>query len=190
MAIYAVVDLNGQQVSVEEDRYVVVNRLPQAPGDTIELDKVLMVVNGSNSLVGAPYVTAASVKAQVLDHFRGPKKLVYKMRCKKGYRRKNGYRDDLTKLQIVSVDFTGKPAKVTKPKTEETAAPAKKAASKVADENPSEKPAAEKKTKTTTAKSEGGAEVKAKAPKAVKPEAKAEAKPKKAAAEKKAKADE
>lgn len=100
---YAVVDLNGQQITAEEDRYIIVNRLPQEPGETITLDKVLMVVDGKDSKVGAPFVEKAAVEAKVLDHLRGSKKIVYKMRCKKGYRRKNGYRDELTKLQIISV---------------------------------------------------------------------------------------
>ncbi len=99
----AVVDLNGKQYQVEEGRYVVVDRLSLEPDAALELDKVLMVLNGEKSLVGAPYVEGAKVKAKVLSHGKGPKVLVYKMRCKKGYRRKNGHRQDFTRLQIESV---------------------------------------------------------------------------------------
>lgn len=107
----AIVDLNGKQYQVEEGRYVTVDRLALDEEATLDLSNILMVVDGQESLVGAPYVDGAVVKAKVLRHTRGPKVLVYKMRCKKGYRRKNGHRQDYTQLQIVSVDFPGKKAK-------------------------------------------------------------------------------
>jgi large subunit ribosomal protein L21 len=106
--MYAIVDLNGKQYQVEEGRYVTVDRLGLDEESTLDLSNVLMIRNGSDSLVGAPFVEGAVVKAKVLRHTRGPKVLVYKMRCKKGYRRKNGHRQDYTQLQIVSVDFPGK----------------------------------------------------------------------------------
>jgi large subunit ribosomal protein L21 len=73
-------------------------------------------------------VEGAKVKAKVLSHSRGPKVLVYKMRCKKGYRRKNGHRQDYTRLQIEVLDFPGKKAS----SEVRSEAPAKKASSKKA----------------------------------------------------------
>lgn len=104
----AIVDLNGKQYQVEEGRYVTVDRLAKDVDEVFELGNILMVVDGEQSLVGAPFVEGATIRARVLGHLRGPKVLVYKMRCKKGYRRKNGHRQDYTKLQIEVVDFPGK----------------------------------------------------------------------------------
>ncbi len=108
--MYAIIDLNGKQYQVEEGRYVTVDRLSQEPGETVALDKVLMLVDGKDSKVGAPLVDGIKIKAKVLDHFRGKKLIVYKMRCKKGYRRKQGHRQDYTRIQIESLDFAGKKA--------------------------------------------------------------------------------
>jgi len=103
----AIVDLNGKQYQVEEGRYIDVDRLAMEENTTFEIGNVLMLVNGEASVVGAPFVAGASVKAKVLSHARGPKILVYKMRCKKGYRRKNGHRQDYTRLQIETVNLPG-----------------------------------------------------------------------------------
>ena len=140
----AIVDLNGKQYQVEEGRYITVDRLSMDVDHVFEIGNVLMVVDGEDSLVGAPFVEGAAVKAKVLRHARGPKILVYKMRCKKGYRRKNGHRQDFTQIQIEGVNFPGrkeKPAKAAeateKPKAAKkpAAAKAKKAAEPVSQEN-------------------------------------------------------
>jgi large subunit ribosomal protein L21 len=104
----AIVDLNGKQYQVEEGRYINVDRLAMEENSTFEIGNVLMLVDGEASVVGAPYVEGASVKATVKRHARGPKILVYKMRCKKGYRRKNGHRQDFTQIAIETVSFPGK----------------------------------------------------------------------------------
>ena len=80
--------------------------------EVFEIGNVLMVVDGEESLVGAPFVDGATVKAKVLRHARGPKILVYKMRCKKGYRRKNGHRQDFTQIHIEGLSFPGKKDKL------------------------------------------------------------------------------
>ena len=161
----AIVDVNGKQYQVEEGRYVTVDRLAKDVDEVFELGNVLMVVDGDQNLVGAPFVDGAKISAKVLRHFRGPKVLVYKMRCKKGYRRKNGHRQDYTQLMIDVVDFPGKvdrpkqateakparPAKKDEQPAGETAVkekPAKKAAAPKAAAKTAEKPAAEPKAKT------------------------------------------
>ncbi len=106
--MYAIIDLNGKQYEVEEGRYVTVDRLPQQPGESVDVSKVLMVVDGKESKIGAPFVDGVQVKAKVIDHFRGKKLIVYKMRCKKGYRRKQGHRQDYTRLQIESLGVGSK----------------------------------------------------------------------------------
>ncbi|HEY9685755.1 MAG TPA: 50S ribosomal protein L21 [Coleofasciculaceae cyanobacterium] len=133
----AIVDLNGKQYQVEEGRYVTVDRLALDENEPLELSNVLMIVDGEASLVGAPFVEGATVKAKVLRHTRGAKVLVYKMRCKKGYRRKNGHRQDYTQLQIEVVDFPGKQAR---PAKQEAAEQPKKAVAKKTTEK-AQKPA-------------------------------------------------
>ena len=107
----AIVELNGKQYQVEEGRFVTVDRLPQAADETLEIGNVLMVVDGERSVVGAPFIEGAKVRARVLSHERGPKILVYKMRCKKGYRLKNGHRQDYTRVQIEGLDLPGRASK-------------------------------------------------------------------------------
>jgi large subunit ribosomal protein L21 len=134
----AIVDLNGKQYQIEEGRYITVDRLAMDVDHVFEIGNVLAIVDGEDSLVGAPFVEGATVKAKVLRHDRGPKILVYKMRCKKGYRRKNGHRQDFTQIQIEGVTFPGrkeKPAKAAEA-TEKPKAAKKPAAAKA-------KPAAE-----------------------------------------------
>jgi large subunit ribosomal protein L21 len=104
----AIVDINGKQYPIEEGRYVRIDHYAADVDAAVTLDKVCMIVAGEQSLIGAPYVEGAMVKATVKRHGRGPKVLVYKMRCKKGYRRKNGHRQDFTELQVHALEFPGK----------------------------------------------------------------------------------
>ncbi len=124
--MYAIVNLNGKQYEIEEGRYITVDRLSQEPGESVTLDKVLMVVDGKESKVGAPFVDGIKVKAKVLDHFRGKKLIVYKMRCKKGYRRKQGHRQDYTRIQIESLGVAGKNATAPKKEASPESKPEKK----------------------------------------------------------------
>lgn len=104
----AIVDIQGKQYEVVEGRYVQVDLCAGQENDTLVFENVRLVVAGDQSLVGAPYIEGAVVTTRVKRHGRGPKILVYKMRCKKGYRRKNGHRQGFTELQVESVDFPGK----------------------------------------------------------------------------------
>jgi large subunit ribosomal protein L21 len=104
----AIVDLNGKQYQVEEGRYLEMDKLPHGEGDTFSLETVQLIVDGEKSLVGAPYVAGAKVQLKVLSHYRGPKLIVYKMRRKKGYRRKNGHRQPYCRVQVESIQYAGK----------------------------------------------------------------------------------
>jgi large subunit ribosomal protein L21 len=104
----AIVDIQGKQYEVEEGRYVVVDSFPADVDQELTLDQFRLILAGEDSLIGAPYVEGAQVKAVVKRHARGPKILVYKMRCKKGYRRKNGHRQGFTELVIQQFEFPGR----------------------------------------------------------------------------------
>jgi large subunit ribosomal protein L21 len=101
--MYAIVDIAGQQFKVEKERKIFVHRLKAEEGETITLDKVLLVDNEGSVKVGAPYVEGASVKATVLSHLKGDKVIVFKKKRRKGYAKKNGHRQYLTQIQIEEI---------------------------------------------------------------------------------------
>ncbi|MFN4971927.1 MAG: 50S ribosomal protein L21 [Bacteroidota bacterium] len=101
--MFAIVEIAGQQFKVEKDQTLYVHRLPEAEGASIELNNVLLVDNNGKVTIGAPAVSGASVKAKVLTHLKGDKVLVFKKKRRKGYRKMNGHRQYLTKIQIESI---------------------------------------------------------------------------------------
>ena len=101
--MYAIVDIAGQQFKVEKDSKIFVNRLHAEEGASLSLDKVLLVDNDGTVKVGSPYVEGVVVKATVLEHLKGKKVIVFKMKRRKGYSKKNGHRQYLTQIQIVEI---------------------------------------------------------------------------------------
>ncbi len=99
--MYAIVDIAGQQFKVEAGNEIFVNRLAAANGADVEFDKVLLIENGKDIKVGAPYVEGAVVKATVLDDdAKADKVLVFKKIRRKGFQKCNGHRQKLTKIRI------------------------------------------------------------------------------------------
>ena len=98
--MYAVVETGGKQYKVSEGMVIEVEKLPVKVGEEIELDKVLMVVDGDSVKVGRPFVEGAKVKALVQGQIKGPKIIVFKYKPKKRYRRKKGHRQRYTRLLI------------------------------------------------------------------------------------------
>lgn len=98
--MYAIVECGGRQYRAEEGSTFPVEKLPHEVGDQIELENVLMLVNGDNVKVGQPTVSGVSVKATVVDQFRGKKIFVWKYKPKKRYRRRQGHRQQYTRLRI------------------------------------------------------------------------------------------
>jgi large subunit ribosomal protein L21 len=102
--MFAIVNHHGKQYKLEAGRYVDIDRVAHEPEATFEFADVLMVVDGSAVKVGAPSVAGAKVTVKVLNHYRGEKIRVYKMRCKKGYRRTKGHRQSMTRVQVVAIN--------------------------------------------------------------------------------------
>ncbi len=99
--MYAIVDIAGQQFKVEAGNEIFVNRLAAANGADVEFNKVLLIENGKDIKVGAPYVEGAVVKATVLDdNAKADKVLVFKKIRRKGFQKCNGHRQKLTKIKI------------------------------------------------------------------------------------------
>ena len=99
--MYAIVDIAAQQFRVEAGREIFVPRLPQANGEEVSFDKVLLIDDEGKVKVGAPYVEGAVVKATVLDDsVKADKVLVFKKIRRKGFQKMNGHRQKLTKIRI------------------------------------------------------------------------------------------
>jgi large subunit ribosomal protein L21 len=101
--MYAIVNINGVQTRVEPDTVIQVPRLAGEPGAQLTFDRVLLVADGDSIAVGQPYVPGASLTAEVLDHFRGPKLRIFKYKRRQGYRRRRGHRDELTRLRVTGI---------------------------------------------------------------------------------------
>ena len=103
--MYAIVEINGQQFKVEEGKKIFVNHIREAEeGQTVEFDKVLLVDNEGAITVGTPTVEGAKVVCEVINPLvKGEKVIVFKMKRRKDYRKKNGHRQQYTEVEIKSV---------------------------------------------------------------------------------------
>ncbi len=100
--MYAIIESGGKQFRVEEGGKIRVEKLTSAVGSEVVIDKVLMVGGGSFA-VGSPYIAEARVTAEVVEHGRGEKILVFKKRRRQDSRRAQGHRQDFTTLKIKSI---------------------------------------------------------------------------------------
>jgi large subunit ribosomal protein L21 len=105
---YAIVEASGQQFWLQPNRYYDLDRLSAEVDSTVTIDNVLLVNDGKAATLGQPYVKGATVELKVLAHRRGTKVIVYKMRPKKKTRRKNGHRQELTRVLVQSISVGGK----------------------------------------------------------------------------------
>ncbi|HXI86765.1 MAG TPA: 50S ribosomal protein L21 [Parvularculaceae bacterium] len=153
--MYAVVKTGGKQYRVAKDDIIRIERLPGQAGEIVTLSDVLMVGEGGDVTVGAPFIAGASVAGEIVEQTRAAKIIVFKKRRRQNYRRKKGHRQMLTVLKVTEILTDG-------------AKPSKKAAAKKPEktETKAEAPKAE----TTKAKAEAKTEApKAKATKAEAP---------------------
>ena len=114
---YAIVEASGKQFWLQSDRYYDLDRCQAEVNDVLTIDKVLLINDGKDLKLGKPYVKDAKVEIKVLEHRRGPKIIVYKMRPKKKTRRKNGHRQELTRVLVQSISVGSKPKKTKETKT-------------------------------------------------------------------------
>jgi len=101
--MYAVIETGGKQYRVSEGQIIQVEKLEVEPGASIDLDKVLMVSDGSNVNIGTPYVTGGKVSATVEKHGRGDKIRIVKFRRRKHHRKQMGHRQYFTALKITGI---------------------------------------------------------------------------------------
>ena len=101
--MYAIVDIAGQQFKVEAGKQIFVNRQAAEVGSSVSFDKVLLLDNEGDVQVGTPYIDGAAVNATVVEHCKADKVIIFKKKRRKGYQKKNGHRQYLTKLQIEGI---------------------------------------------------------------------------------------
>jgi large subunit ribosomal protein L21 len=132
--MYAVIESGGKQHRVELGSEIQVDRLDVQPGDSITLDRVLLVADGDEAAIGQPVVDGAQVSAQVLGQDRGKKIVVFKYKPKARTRVKQGFRAELTTLRITDIAFGGKSAAKDAEKQQKADAKKAKEAEKAAQE--------------------------------------------------------
>jgi large subunit ribosomal protein L21 len=108
--MYAVIETGGKQYRVEVGTELEVELLDVEPGQSITLERVLLVADGAEAAVGNPVVADAAVEAEVLGQTRGDKVIAFKYRPKARRRVKKGHRQELTVLRIADIRFNGKSA--------------------------------------------------------------------------------
>ncbi len=98
---YAIVKTGGKQYRVEEGQWLLVERLSAEEGATVALEPVLF--RSDKTVFDRDGLSKVKVEARVLGHERGPKITIFKHRAKQGYKKKNGHRQELTRLQITGI---------------------------------------------------------------------------------------
>ncbi|TFG37912.1 MAG: 50S ribosomal protein L21 [Syntrophobacterales bacterium] len=101
--MYAVIKSGGKQYRVSEGDFLKVEKLVGDKGDTVTFDEILMVSKEGAVKIGTPLVEGAKVIGEIMDQDRGPKVFIFKMKRRKGYRKKTGHRQDLTGLKIKEI---------------------------------------------------------------------------------------
>ncbi len=124
--MYAIFRAQGKQFRAEPDLTLRLPTLDAEPGDKVTFEDVLLAERDGDVRVGSPSLTGATVAAEIVRHGKDDKIVVYKMKRRKGYRRKQGHRQGFTEIRILDIGFpkgkTARPA----PKAKAEPAPAKK----------------------------------------------------------------
>ena len=101
--MYAIVEIAGQQFKVEKDQQIFVHQLDAKEGDKVDFDNVLLTEDNGKVSVGAPAIKGAKVSASVIRHLKGDKVIVFKKKRRKGYKVKNGHRQQFTEIKIDNI---------------------------------------------------------------------------------------
>lgn len=100
---YAIVEDGGKQFKAVEGETIEVDHFPSEVGETVDLERVLLVADGDQILIGSPLVPGAKVQASVHGHVKGPKVVVFRYKPKKRIRTKTGHRQKYTQLKIEAI---------------------------------------------------------------------------------------
>lgn len=102
--MYAIFRTGNRQYRADVGSFIDVERLPNEENETIQIDDVLLVGDGDNTVIGQPNVEGASVTATVVSQYRAPKIIVFKYRQRTKFRRKRGHRQYYTRLRIDAIN--------------------------------------------------------------------------------------
>ena len=173
---YAIIESGGKQYRAEKGASLVVEHLRAGEGDKVTL-RAVMYRGDKDVVLDGSELEKVKVEAVVAEHLRGPKTQIFKYKAKKGYRRRGGHRQELTRLEVTDVRMlTRKPAAKetkpaakaeTKPAAEPAAKPAEKAEAKPAEQKPATRKAPARKPpakKPATAKAKPAKKPAAKKP--------------------------
>jgi len=153
---FAIIDSGGKQYRAVEGRTIEVDRLPVEKGERFGFERVLLMADGDDVLIGTPTLEGIEVEVTVVDHIKGPKIDRFKYRPKKRIRVRGGHRVQYTLLMVDFIGKAGEERKVEKPEVKqeaETEAVAVEAKPKAEKKAKAEKPAkAEKEAKPSTKK--------------------------------------
>ncbi|MBT8379722.1 MAG: 50S ribosomal protein L21 [Ignavibacteria bacterium] len=101
--MFAIIDVLGSQFKIAENQKYNVPRMNEKVDSEVTFDSVLMVGDDKKVKIGTPGVKGAKVTAKVLEHIRDDKVLVFKKKIRKGYKKKNGHRQGLTRIEILKI---------------------------------------------------------------------------------------
>ena len=129
--MYAIIESCGKQYKVAQGDVVFFEKLDAEEGKKITFDKVILVSEDGKVQVGNPYVKGVKVEGKVVSHGKAKKIIVFKMKPKKNYRRKQGHRQPYTKVEITGIKTAAKKAETSEAKAETKTVAAKKTTKKV-----------------------------------------------------------
>ncbi len=101
--MYAILNIKGKQYKVTENQKILTDKLSDEASSKIKFEDVLFFENDKETLVGTPNVAGASVEAEVIEHIKDKKVIIFKKKKRHNYRRKNGHRQDRTLLKILAI---------------------------------------------------------------------------------------
>ncbi|WP_194774212.1 50S ribosomal protein L21 [Pararhodonellum marinum] len=101
--MYAIVNIAGKQFKVTQDQFVYAPKMQGEAGASVEFDQVLLLDDNGTVSVGAPLLEGAKISGKILDHVKGDKVIVFKKKRRKGYKKKNGHRQEFTKVLIENI---------------------------------------------------------------------------------------
>ena len=104
--MYAIVKTGGKQYRVEPGQTLLVERLPEAEGDSVALEPVMF--RSDETILDAAGLEKVQVQARIVEHLRGEKLRVFKFKPKRGYRRRTGHRQELTRIEVTDISLEGK----------------------------------------------------------------------------------
>jgi large subunit ribosomal protein L21 len=103
--MYAIVDIAGKQYKAEKDKFIYTDKLAGNEGDKVKFDNVLFVGDNDTFSIGSPLIKGAAISGTILSHVKDDKVIVFKKKRRKGFKKKNGHRQQLTKILIDKISL-------------------------------------------------------------------------------------